>query len=455
MKKVTVGSTVRIRCNTWSGEISQEGMVLPPTVEGYITLKLVNGYNVTYQESMIVEVNVLNEPKADDGKTTENVVQSSENLPLITIIHTGGTIASKVDYDTGAVVARFEPGELLSANPELGDIARINTVKLGNMWSDDIRPQHWNKMIEATKLAFDSGSKGVVVAHGTDTMHISAAALAFAWSGGGEKAPGRIVFTGSQRSSDRGSSDAGENLLAAVHWAANGPVNSGEMGDTSVIIMHADSSDGKCAVMAGTNSRKNHSTKRGAFQTINTEPLAYLSVDRNNVQIEMNASYSSIKSNRAVCETPTYYDVNIKIAQLVAGPHLNADMVTHAMNTGYEGLILAGTGLGHLPIENPLGDAPENIELSDAIKSYISKGGIAVMTTQCINGPVNMDVYSKGRDQQEIGIIGQQTTNSLETASVKLHWLLSNIPDNNDRNEWVKQNWPKNLTGENPISLKQ
>ena len=110
------------------------------------------------------------------------------------------------------------------------------------MWSDDVRPQHWNQMIQATQSAFDDGSVGVVITHGTDTMHYSSAALAYAFSGDGGRPGGRIVFTGSQRSSDRGSSDASENLLSAVHWAAHGPEVSG-VGDGTVVIMHAESDD--------------------------------------------------------------------------------------------------------------------------------------------------------------------------------------------------------------------
>ncbi|MCS5573303.1 MAG: asparaginase domain-containing protein, partial [Pseudomonadales bacterium] len=202
------------------------------------------------------------------------------NLPEVYILHTGGTIASKVDYVTGAVAARFEPEELLDAVPELANHARIRTKKLGNMWSDDIRTRHWNAMMMAAKEAFDSGAVGVVITHGTDTMHYSAAAAAFAWSGGGGRPPGRIVFTGSQRSSDRGSTDGTENLIAAVHWAAHGPEPTGENGDASVIIMHAGNDDGVCAVLPGCSTRKFHSSKRDAFQGINAQPLGTIAVGR-------------------------------------------------------------------------------------------------------------------------------------------------------------------------------
>ena len=158
-------------------------------------------------------------------------------------MHTGGTIASKVDYATGAVVARFEPEELVASLPELATIAQIEAVKLGNMFSDDIRPQHWNAIVQASKQAFDDGCVGVVVTHGTDTLHISSAAVGMAWAGRGGTPPGPIAFVGSQRSSDRGSSDAAENLLCAVHWAANGPKPTGTIGDATVYTVAFENGD--------------------------------------------------------------------------------------------------------------------------------------------------------------------------------------------------------------------
>ena len=218
------------------------------------------------------------EDVANTTTTTPDIVQD-QSLPKVTIIHTGGTIASKVDYTTGAVIARFEPEELLASVPEILEIANIDAVKIGNMWSDDVRAQHWNKMIEACQNAFDNGSVGVVITHGTDTLHISAAALSFAFAGNGGRPSGRIVFTGSQRSADRASTDATENLISAVYWAANGSEVTGYK-DAAVTVMHAGSGDGVCAVSPGIGVRKMHSTRRDAFQTINSERIADITITK-------------------------------------------------------------------------------------------------------------------------------------------------------------------------------
>ena len=452
------GSLVRIVAVTHSGEVTHEGILLSPASPGHVTVKLTNGYNVSYPDDSVSSCEVLSEVDANT-EVSYKIPKEDASLPEIWILHTGGTIASKVDYVTGAVAARFEPEELLDAVPELATHARIRTRKLGNMWSDDIRTQHWNLMMEAAADAFDAGAVGVVITHGTDTMHFSAAAAAFAWAGGGARPPGRIVFTGSQRSSDRGSTDGTENLLAAVHWAAQGPVPSGEEGDASVIIMHAGSDDGECAVLPGCSVRKFHSSRRDTFAAINRNPLATISVERGGAcEITLSDSYAeSYNTTRAITKSPSQFSPDIRILQLLAGSQMFADQIELAGSGGYDAILFHGTGLGHLPIENPTGDAPENTELFEAVQSYCSGGGIAVMATQCIHGPVHMDVYSKGRDQQALGIMGNHASTSPDTALVKLHYLLSVARAKELSGEQIRdcvaEGWSADLCGENPASM--
>jgi glutamyl-tRNA(Gln) amidotransferase subunit D len=434
------GERIRFTASTPEGPVTHEGILLAPSTSDHVTVKLDNGYNITFAEAQISEMTTVGAATSPDAITNTNIPENSD-LPEVWILHTGGTIASKVDYVTGAVAARFEPEELLDAIPELANHAQIRTKKLGNMWSDDIRARHWNAMMEATEEAFNSGAVGVVITHGTDTMHHSASAAAFAWAGKGERPPGRIVFTGSQRSSDRGSTDGTENLLAAVHWAAHGHEPTGENGDASVIIMHAGSDDGVCAIMPGCSTRKFHSSKRNAFQGINAEPLGFISVGRNgDCQIDMDAK----KPTRNIADKPIVFDEGIRILQLMAGSHLFADQIELASK--YEAILFHGTGLGHLPIEDPNGDSPENAEMREAVTNYCSNGGIAVMTSQCIHGPIHMDVYSKGREQQNMGIVGNHATIGPDAALVKLHFLLSIGED-------VQTGWDANLCGENKSSI--
>ena len=211
---------------THNETVQHVGLVLPPAAKGHLSIKLDNGYNVSYPAEDVQAWEHV--PVKDASPSAElDPPTADEHLPRVRLIHTGGTIASKVDYATGAVEAKFEPEEMLDAIPELASIAQLDAVKIGNMFSDDIRPQHWNIIAAACADAFEDGCRGVVIAHGTDTLHITSAALSFAFAGSGARPAGPIVMVGSQRSSDRGSSDATENLLAAVHWAASGPLPTG------------------------------------------------------------------------------------------------------------------------------------------------------------------------------------------------------------------------------------
>lgn len=429
-----IGERVKITTSGPAGTTTHEGVVLPGAAPEHLTVKLANGYNVSHPISMVESL--VSIADANQVQASISSVQQNQQLPKVTIIHTGGTIASKVDYATGAVIARFEPEELLASVPEILEIANIDTIKIGNMWSDDIRPIHWNKMIDACQDAFDSGSVGVIITHGTDTLHISAAALSFAFAGNGGKPAGRIVFTGSQRSSDRASSDATENLLSAVYWAANGPEVSGN-GDAAVTVMHAGSGDGVCAVSPGVGVRKMHSTRRNAFKMVNGERISEITISRDGL------THSPVtKQESREVSNPTKYDPDIRIAQFIAGPHLHADLLEAAQISGYSAILIHGTGLGHLPIENPTGDAPENDKLAKVIENSPIP---VIVANQCINGPVDLNVYSKGRNQQKIGVFGHGSTSSPEALLVKIQWALSN--------EKGLEVLSENLCGENQSSL--
>ena len=434
------GTPVKLVVKTWAGKAEHTGIALPSSGNKLITMKLQNGYNVSFPESYVDSFEVLDEmptiEEEDEGSEPQD-----ESLPLVHLIHTGGTIASKVDYATGAVTARFDPHELLDAVPELRGIARIRAVKLGNMWSDDLRPRHWNRMLKATEEAFAEGAVGCVITHGTDTLHLSAAAISYGWSGQGGRPPGRIVLTGSQRSPDRGSSDAAENLIASVQWAAHGPTPSGYR-DSSVVIVHASSSDGSCAVLPGCACRKYHSSRRDAFKPINQDVLGHVFIDGNGARIDYSPEAHDA---RVEAISPKPFDESIRIAQFISDPHLHPDQVQGAIDSGFDALLFHGSGLGHLPISNPEDDSLENTRLRMMLADHIAQGGVVVVVTNAIHGPVNMNVYSKGRDQKGMGIIGHGSLCPPGSALVKLHHLLSV-----GGKESVERGWEMDLVGENP-----
>ncbi|MBJ29232.1 MAG: Glu-tRNA(Gln) amidotransferase GatDE subunit D [Euryarchaeota archaeon] len=434
------GTPIRLIVKTWSGKAEHMGIALPSSGSKLVTIKLQNGYNVSFPESYVESFDILEDVQIVHEEEVEETPQD-ENLPLVHLIHTGGTIASKVDYATGAVSARFDPHELLEAVPELRKIARIRAVKLGNMWSDDLRPRHWNRMLRATEEAFSEGAVGCVITHGTDTLHLSAAAMSYGWSGQGGRPPGRIVLTGSQRSPDRGSSDAAENLIASVYWAANGPKPSGYR-DSAVAIMHAESSDGKCSVLPGCSCRKYHSSRRDAFKSINQEDIGQIIIDREEIRVELSPEAHDA---RVEAISPKLFDEGVRIAQFISDPHLHPDQVQGAIDSGFDALLFHGTGLGHLPISDSEEDSIENSRLKIMLEDHILSGGVVVVVTNTIHGPVNLNVYSKGREQQEIGIIGHDSLCPPGSALVKLHHLLSI-----GGKDIVEEGWNKDLVGENP-----
>ena len=436
------GTPVKVAVKTWSGVVEHEGLALPAAGPKLITLKLANGYNVSYPESYVESVEILDEVEISEEEAPTPIEQDG-NLPLVHLIHTGGTIASKVDYATGAVTARFEPDELLQSVPELRSVARLRVVKLGNMFSDDIRPRHWNRMLKATEEAFAEGAVGVVITHGTDTLHLSAAAMGYGWAGNGGRPPGRIVLTGSQRSPDRGSSDAAENLVAAVHWAAHGPEPTGYR-DASVVVMHSESSDGKCAVLPGIACRKYHSSRRDAFKAINQGPLAWINNDGTGPSIEM-AEHEPADA-RVEAISPMMFNEDARIAQFIADPHLDPNLVMLAIKDGFDAIVMHGSGLGHLPISDPQEDSPENTKLRLMLEDHCSNGGVVVVVAQTIHGPMNLNVYAKGREQQDMGVIGHGSLCPPGSALVKLHHLLSR----GGGQETVASNWTEDLCGENP-----
>ncbi|MDP6333370.1 MAG: Glu-tRNA(Gln) amidotransferase subunit GatD [Candidatus Poseidoniaceae archaeon] len=444
-----VGLKVRIEVESHNGSTNFEGIVLHPASKGHLTLKLVNGYNASYLLEEIANLEILDSKSTEEQQISEQQdIEYNSDLPRIRILHTGGTIASKVDYKTGAVVARFEPHELVASVPELAEIANIEAEKLGNMFSDDIRCQHWNKMIEASKKAFDDGCDGVVITHGTDTLHITSAALNFAWAGKGQAPPGPIALVGSQRSSDRGSSDAAENLIAAVYWAANAPKPCGIAGDSTVVVMHSSSNDGRCSIHPGIGVRKLHSTRRDAFKPVNSQPLAFINANSGDLSLELTSDYETLlnENNREICSSPTKYSSTVRIIQFMAGPWLHEEEIEAVVLTSPQAIVIHGTGLGHLPIDDPGKDAPENTKVWRALTRCINRNIPIIITTQCINGPIDMNVYSKGRKQIEMGMLGHGSVSSPDTVIVKTHWALSNDMDLNKAME-------SNLCGENNISL--
>ena len=409
------GQYVQVRRRSHEGVTEHEGMVIESQHAEQLTIRLVNGYHLVVDTKELDSWEFIDEVDSSRQFSSPNRPEINHDLPSVRLIHTGGTIASQVDYESGAVQARYSAEELLDSVPQIAEIANLSTDQLFNKWSDDLRPKDWNAIIQATKRAFDEGARGVVIAHGTDTMHMSAAAVAFAWCGKGGRPPGPIVFTGSQRSSDRGSSDAFVNLRAAIEWAAKGPEPTGE-GDGTVIIMHNSLDGGKVAVISGLSARKMHTSARAAFSSIGRETLT---------NHDLHASEWNMPepetSHRPITDEPDYFLTDLRILQSMAGPFLLAEHLSQPEEV--DALIIHGTGLGHLPLDVIEAEGM-NGDIARKLASYKEAEVPVFVVQQCIRGPINLDVYSKGRMMQELGVGPARTTMAPDTAIVKVAYIL-------------------------------
>ncbi len=380
-----------------------EGILMPrPRGGETIVIKLRNGYNVGIKIDRIVKIEVLEKAKKVERKVPPPPSRRPE-YPLVKIIGTGGTIASRVDYETGAVKPAMSAGELVEEIPELLDYADIEAEQLLDILSENMMPSYWEKIaIAVHKELLRDEVSGVVVAHGTDTMAYTASAIAFAIQDMNKP----VVFTGAQRSSDRPSSDAAFNLIASVITATKAPFAE------SVVVMHGETGDTFAAVHRGTRVRKFHSTRRDAFQTICGKPLAFVWPWVGEMKVIAEEYFP-----KGDWEPKLKPKFEPKVLQLRAYPGMEPDLLLLAKEKGYKGIIIEGTGMGHVPER-----------VIPAIKELTDSGIFVGITTQCIHGTVNLNVYATGRKMLDAGAVplGDMLT---ETATVKLMWALGNYED--------------------------
>ncbi len=360
----------------------------------HIVIKLKNGYNIGLE---IEKVERIEKSIVPDKiiKRNESVNQNKE-LPNILLLSTGGTIASKIDYRTGAVTPILTAEELNSSVPELSKIANIDAKVLFSEYSENIMPKHWLEIAETIEKYSKSEYSGIIIAHGTDTMHYTSAYLSFSLAG----FPIPIALVGSQRSSDRASSDAALNLIGAAKFLTECKTNG------IYVVMHQDENDKNIACHIGTRVRKNHTSKRGAFQTVGDKPAFLVQNDK----IFTNSKTSFFTTKK--------FDPKIKLNEKVAlvkyYPGYEPSMLKNMIDSGYKAVIFEGTGLGHIG---------EN--MYSVVKMAHEKGIFMGMTSQCIDGRVRMTVYESGRDLLDLGIIPLENMIP-EVALVKSMWATGN-----------------------------
>ncbi len=378
------------------------GLILPrSTTEDadHIVIKMRSGYNTGIHADHITKITEIG---FREGKyqIPEKEFPYDKKKHNVTLLGTGGTIASRLDYKTGAVIPAFSPGELYGAVPELADICNLTTKKLFGVFSENMGPAQYKELALEIGRQIEAGTRGIVIGHGTDTMHHTASILSYMV----QNSPIPIVLVGSQRSSDRPSSDAARNLIHATFTAARSDIAE------VMVCMFGPTSDDYGLLHMGTRVRKMHSSYRSTFRTIGDVPIAMVWPDRF-VKLR---EHRLRRRDKKVTIIPSYEE---RVTILYYYPAMNPDVVDALVDKGYKGIVIAGTGLGHV-----------NAALNDSLRRAIEKGVAIVMTVQTLWGYVHMNVYDTGRYLLELGIIPCE--NMLpEAAYMKLCWVLGQTTD--------------------------
>lgn len=402
LKKFNVRVWGKAIIETTRGEF--QGTVLPRAEnddDTHIVLKIATGYNIGIDIFTIKSMKEVGYYKAT-YKIPEKEFPYTPNLPKVKLLGTGGTIASRLDYRTGAVIPAFSPGELYGAVPELAGICNLSTEKLFAVFSENMGPEQYKALAIAIGKEIENGIDGIIIGHGTDTLSHTAAALTFMV----QNPPIPIVLVGSQRSSDRPSSDAALNLMHATYTAGHSDIAE------VMVCMFGPTSDEYGFLHRGTRVRKMHSSYRSTFRTIGDTPLATVSLKDGVKPIK--DSYNHRRKDRKVKILP-YFEEKVSIVYYY--PNMKPDIIDSLVDNGYRGIIIAGTGLGHV-----------NKPLYPAIERAKKKGVHMFMTVQTLWGYAHMYVYDTGRDLMAKGIIPAE--NMLpETAYIKLGWVLGQTDD--------------------------
>ena len=402
MVKFTNGDSVEVTTK----DKTFSGIYIESNKKDVVTIKLSSGYNIGVNRKEVKKIKLV---KKNKKEKTVKVLNVNKGLKKISILHTGGTVASTVDYKTGAVSPRFDPEEIINMFPELNEIATINSRLIGNIWSQDIRFVHFNILAREIKKEIESGAKGIIITHGTDFLHYTSAALSFAL----KNLPVPVLLVGSQRSSDRGSSDAGMNLINAVYFAVNS-----EMCDVG-ICMHNNMNDDYCAILPGLKTRKMHTSRRDAFKTINTKPWALVDYRKGEIKYVDKSFNKKVNGKLEL----NLFNEKLKIGLLKSTINMDAKQFLFFKN--YDGLVIEASGIGNLPTSVLDRYTKDHKKIFNALK-ILTKKTVVVLAAQTIFGRLNMNVYSNQREMQEIGVLGHLNDMTPETTFVKLSWLLSN-----------------------------
>lgn len=405
----------RIKVNKKEGEL----MPKPEnSTKNTIILKLDSGYNLGLKPN---NIQLIEKKETEEEQKTQ--IQYEEEKQDILVLHTGGTIASRVSYEEGGVKPAFDPEDLLEMYPEIAEEANMHSEVIAQMLSEDMEPEHWQKIAEKIHEVKDEYD-GIIVGHGTDTMQYTGAALTLML----QNIDTGVLLVGAQRSSDRPSTDATINLYSATKYLTETDYKG--IG----ICMHKTTNDKKCIIIPGAKARKMHTSRRDAFKPINTKPIA--EIDYQTEEIHQKQTTNNKKDYRKSTK------LNQNVGVLKTRPGMTEEEIKSIKERNYDALVIEGTGLGHMPVNSFDEHTQHHKEILETIEE-IAKDTLVIMTSQCINGRTNMNVYDAGLKIQEAGVIEAKDMHP-ELTYVKAMWVLANT----DTLEEAEENFQQNINGE-------
>jgi glutamyl-tRNA(Gln) amidotransferase subunit D len=391
-----------------------EGILIPRT-EGNensnIVIKMKSGYNIGIQATEEVVVKKVGKGSKPTFAAPP-LPKQNPALPHVVIMSTGGTIASRVDYRTGAVRSAISASDLYGVVPELADIAQVDTKIVFSLYSENITQKHWTELAQTVAQHITKDIDGIVIAHGTDTMAYTSAALSFAL----QNLPVPVIVVGAQRSSDRPSSDAATNLIGAVKAAGEAPF--AEVG----LAMHETVSDTSIVINRGTRVRKCHTSRRDTFKAVNAFPIARV---ENQKVTMLTEQYEKRGTSKKLVLKPNFSE---QVALIKFYPGLNPAIIDWYVSQGVKGILLEGSGLGHV-----------SKVCFEALENAAKHNVVVALASQCIWGRVNMNVYDTGRDLLARGVVPLDDMFP-ETGLVKLMWALGQTSNPQEAKVLLKTN---------------
>ena len=374
-----------------------EGVYLPSPETGSFLLKLDNGYNIGFVKKNVVDIKLIS--KKNNVENHFEIVNDGSK-PTVGLVVLGGTIAARLNPGKGGVDFVESPEDLFRFYPELFERVNVKVEVPFMKGSENMDFKDWQKASKSIlKLVNDKDVSGVIVAHGTDTLHFTSAALSFFLRDLSKP----VCITYSQRSIDRASSDASLNLECAAIVATSNI--SGVM-----TVGHADSSDDHCIAINGTKVRKLHSSRRDAFRPVNCEP--YLKVSRDGIEKISDYKFRGKSDARL----DNVFEEKVAIIKFYPGQ--DPDILDHYVEKGYKGIIIEFLGIGNIAVSGA------RKSWTKKLKEVMGKGMIICATAQTINGRLNPLVYVTGRELANSGVIFLEDMLT-ETAFVKLGWVLA------------------------------